>query len=285
MKLGSGKYFGETLASFSVSGLVLTEKIHFSGEVLPEHYHENAYFCLALNGGWRESAEGNLFDCSAGNVVYHPKEEIHQTSFNKEKHSNTFNVEITPAWFEKVAAFDTEPLGRRIVCKDRSLTPYLTKIYTEFQRADWLSGLAIESYFIELFIYLTRSFNKQAEEKKQLRLYDVKEVLTTNYLNPIPLPELAKMFQVHPVYLSKSFKKIFGLTITEYYRKCRIEAACNLLKNSKLPLVEIALECGFYDQSHFCRYFQPVTGMSPLAYRKKHFPAATFTSNKINNSG
>jgi AraC family transcriptional regulator len=108
-------------------------------------------------------------------------------------------------------------------------------------------------------------------------------VVTKTYLNPLSLSDLATMFQVHPVYLSKSFKKIFGVTITEYYRKLRIEAACNLLKNSKLPLVEIALECGFYDQSHFCKYFQAMIGMSPLIYRKRQFPAATFTSNYINN--
>ena len=157
MKLESGKYFGETLDAFSVSGLVLTEKIHSSGEVLPEHYHENAYFCLALNGGWKESAEGHSFECSVNNVVYHPKEEVHQTSFLGQQPSKTFNVEITPVWFEKVASFDTAPLGRRMVSKDRSLSPFLARIYNEFRRADALSSLAIESHFMELFIHLSRA--------------------------------------------------------------------------------------------------------------------------------
>lgn len=267
MKLGSGKYFGETLDSFSVSGLLLTEKIHHPGEVLPEHYHENAYFCLAINGGWRELVEGNSFDCNVNNVVYHPKEEIHQTYFINQHHSKTFNVEITPAWFEKAILFDTEPF-KRIVSKDRSITNYLSKIYSEFHRNDQYAGLAIESYFNELFIHLSRCRKKQVNEKKQLRLHDVKEVLTTTHLNPLSLTELSKMFQVHPVYLSKSFKQVFGLTITEYYRKCRINTSCRLLKETKLSLVEIALECGFYDQSHFCKYFQAIIGMSPLVYRK-----------------
>jgi AraC family transcriptional regulator len=268
MKLGSGQYFGETLDSISVSGLVLTEKIHSPGEVLPEHYHENAYFCLALKGGWSELAEGRSFDCTVNNVVYHPKEEIHQTFFARQQHSKTFNVEITPSWFEKAALLDTEPLRRRVERKDRSLTGYLNSIYAEFGRNDRLSGLAIESHFIALFVHLSRCCNQQEKEKKQLGLHDVKEVLTTTYLNPLSLPELAKMFQVHPVYLSKSFKKKFGLTITDYYRKCRIDAACDMLKDSKCSLVEIALECGFYDQSHFCKYFLAMMGMTPLAYRK-----------------
>ncbi len=99
----------------------------------------------------------------------------------------------------------------------------------------------------------------------------MKSVITNNFLSPLSLSELAKMFQVHPVYLSKSFKKEFGLTITESYRKCRIDEACRLLKDSQLSLVQIALQCGFYDQSHFCKYFQMITGLSPLAFRKNSY--------------
>jgi AraC family transcriptional regulator len=267
MKLESGKYFGETLRSFATAGLVLTEKVHLPGERLPEHFHENAYFCLALEGGWSETAEGSSFHCGVSNVVYHPEEEIHQTVFASEQHSKTFNVEITPSWFEKVTSWSREPLAKRIVSKNFSLTGHLSKIYAEFQRNDPFSPMAIESHFTELFIHLSRRNDKPA--KKRMRLPEVKEVLGNTYANPLPLTELAGMFGVHPVYLSKSFRKTFGLTITDYYRNCRIEAACRLLEDTHVSLVEIALECGFYDQSHFGKYFQASTGMSPLAYRKR----------------
>lgn len=268
MKLKSGKYFGQTIDSLSISGLILTEKIHPSGDILPAHYHENAYFCLALNGGWKEFAEGDSFECHTGNVVYHPKEEIHQTYFQKQQYSKTFNIEITPLWFNSIASFENTALAKRIVCKDRSLNSYLSKIYIEFKRNDQFSGLAIECSFSELFIHLSRRFISYSTTKQARWLYDVKSVITNNFLSPLSLSELAKMFQVHPVYLSKSFKKEFGLTITELYRKCRIDEACRLLKDSQLSLVQIALQCGFYDQSHFCKYFQMITGLSPLAFRK-----------------
>ena len=111
-----------------------------------------------------------------------------------------------------------------------------------------------------------------------MNLQDVKDVLTATYLGPLTLPDLAKRFGVHPVYLSKSFKKVFGFTITAYYRQCRIEAACQLLNDAQLSLVEVALECGFYDQSHFCKYFQSLVWNDAHGLPEKPFAAIAHTA-------
>ena len=54
----------------------------------------------------------------------------------------------------------------------------------------------------------------------------------------------------------------------------RIDAACDRLRLSAQPIAEIALHCGFYDQSAFTRQFKAVTGLTPGQYRKQTGSAA-----------
>lgn len=64
------------------------------------------------------------------------------------------------------------------------------------------------------------------------------------------------------------FKKLSGVTPTEYQMNCRITHAANLLRSSEETILSIALTCGFYDSSHFIREFIRKKGVSPAEYRK-----------------
>ena len=67
--------------------------------------------------------------------------------------------------------------------------------------------------------------------------------------------------------LSREFRKHYDTTIGEFIRKRRIEHACQLLASSDTSLSEIALVCGFSDQSHFCAMFKSHTGLTPAKFR------------------
>jgi AraC-like DNA-binding protein len=57
----------------------------------------------------------------------------------------------------------------------------------------------------------------------------------------------------------------------QWLLKCRVDLAKDLLSNRKLLLSDIALACGFADQSHFTRVFARMTGASPGAWRRNIF--------------
>ena len=42
-----------------------------------------------------------------------------------------------------------------------------------------------------------------------------------------------------------------------------------LLRHSQLSLTQVAMECGFFDQAHFCRVFARSQGMTPLAFKRQ----------------
>ena len=64
--------------------------------------------------------------------------------------------------------------------------------------------------------------------------------------------------------------RLFGLTPSQFINKNRVACATRLLRESQDSIADIALACGFYDQSAFTRSFRLATGVTPSQYGK-HF--------------
>jgi AraC-like DNA-binding protein len=79
---------------------------------------------------------------------------------------------------------------------------------------------------------------------------------------------LATMIHRTPSSFCRAFRATFGTTATSYVRKRRLERACLLMLETRLPLTLIALECGLYDQPHLCRCFRDHFGTPPGRWRK-----------------
>jgi AraC family transcriptional regulator len=77
------------------------------------------------------------------------------------------------------------------------------------------------------------------------------------------------MLNVHPVYLTRCFRRHFGTTPGEYLRARRLREAAALLTQTDMCLAEIALEVGFADQPHFTHRFSDAYGISPGVYRRR----------------
>ncbi|MFK5923603.1 MAG: AraC family transcriptional regulator [Verrucomicrobiota bacterium] len=94
--------------------------------------------------------------------------------------------------------------------------------------------------------------------------------IQSNYQQKIEIPQLAKIAHLSISQLERRFKNLFKITPLKYIHQVRIHAASKLLNTTREPIGNIALDCGFYDQSHFTRQFKSVHGVSPLEYRKEH---------------
>ena len=90
--------------------------------------------------------------------------------------------------------------------------------------------------------------------------------MNDNLAYEILVSDLSKMANFSVYYFIRVFKKEVGLTPKEYLIQQRIKKAKNLIAQ-ELPLSQIALECGFYDQSHMIKYFKVYTGLNPSIYQ------------------
>jgi AraC-like DNA-binding protein len=85
---------------------------------------------------------------------------------------------------------------------------------------------------------------------------------------PIGVAELARVVSRSSAHFSRKFKRTLGLPPHTYVSQRRIALASKLLVKTDLPMVEIALQCGFADQAHFSRRFRELTGLKPTSWRR-----------------
>lgn len=99
-------------------------------------------------------------------------------------------------------------------------------------------------------------------------LSEVKEYLDKNFTSEIYLETLCDQFCMSKFYLTKEFKKAYGVTISKYIISCRINYAKRLLRFTDKPIDEISEVCGFYDTSYFNKQFKASEDITPFKYRK-----------------
>ena len=86
---------------------------------------------------------------------------------------------------------------------------------------------------------------------------------------PLAPSELGTQLGVSRRTLERTFKRQLGISPGQYVGYCRTHRARQLLATSTLPLADVALECGYYDQPHFSHVFQKSTFETPAEYRKR----------------
>jgi transcriptional regulator GlxA family with amidase domain len=84
-----------------------------------------------------------------------------------------------------------------------------------------------------------------------------------------PVARLARVSSVSEAHFARSFKEAFGVPPHRYLLTRRIERATALLRDTDLPILEIALQTGWNSLGTFGRTFRDVTGASPGAFRAR----------------
>jgi AraC family transcriptional regulator len=81
------------------------------------------------------------------------------------------------------------------------------------------------------------------------------------------LATLAKTLDLHPVHVSRLFKRQLGMTVSQYLRDLRLQRTARALLEGQEPLAQLADDHGFADQSHMTRELTRATSWSPARLR------------------
>ena len=101
-------------------------------------------------------------------------------------------------------------------------------------------------------------------------LIPIQKVITyirKNLAESLRLPELAEGVGLSVYQLDQRIRSLYHISAGQFITQCRVEKACKLLSSTKKPIAEVALDCGYTDQSAFTRQFKQTSGMTPKAYR------------------
>lgn len=128
---------------------------------------------------------------------------------------------------------------------------------------------ALSSHLIQHYSTKKPLFQDYAGGLSKSKLKRVQEYIGDRLTENISLQEMSSEIGLSRCYFAQMFKKSTGITPYQYVLQQRIEKSKQLLKQDVLPLVEIALICGFSSQSAFSRTFRKCVGTTPKTYRQQ----------------
>jgi AraC family transcriptional regulator len=265
MKLPAGHFYGHPSTICEVVGLRLMESQYQPGHRHRKHSHERCSFCLVLQGGFTEAYGKTSIECAPSTLLFYPAEEMHAEYFHKST-SRCFIIEVGPHWVSRVREYSLS-MEQPTNSKGGKVSALALRLYQESRVLDEVSPLAIEGLAFELMAETFRCLQRNREGNAARRISETREFLQAHFSEQIALTRVAEAVNLHPVFLAREFRRVYGCTVGDYIRRLRIEFACGELVNSDTPLSAIAAAGGFFDQSHFTRTFKSLTGMTPAAYR------------------
>lgn len=258
---------------------VLLESYHYvpgpSDTLLP-HLHEEYQFTLSLTHTGEYYYRGASHPHPVGSLsIIHPGE-VHSTCPPAVRQApRQFRVMYVPCATLKQAA--AEVAGREIslpffsmpTISDRNLAAQFLSLHQTLEGNT--SQLESESQLLLALIQLIVSYGADytppsAFGVTRTVIWRIREYLQDNYSQNVSLAELASLADLSPFHLIRIFTKEVGLTPHAYQTQVRIGRAKSLLAKG-LPPVQVALALGFYDQSHFGKYFKRLVGVTPRKYQ------------------
>lgn len=152
------------------------------------------------------------------------------------------------------------------------ITSIFERLLLEYKKDDACNLKYIYSILLCLFYSLQTNANYQIvgqDSAANIITQNFNKLLLENISNEQGLLFYANNLSITVDYLNKCVKKVYGKTAKQYLDEMFLLEAKVLLKQSNLPIAQIANQFGKHNASDFSRFFKQKTGMTPLDYRKK----------------
>ena len=250
--------------------------------IFSKHFHDAYTIGLTIKGRGACQFNGENHIQAPGCLHLLNPGEVHTGQPVSEAGWALHNIYLSPTRVEQLLNqlefnHSNLPAWPQLVVWDTSLRTTFCRLFRSLNTS--AVGLEPESLLLQL---LSQLLCKQAQsdladsgqtgslgqsESKAIRR--VRAYLEANYHQTISLAELAQIANLSPFYLIRSFHRQVGLPPHAYQRQWQLLQAKRSLRSAK-PLTVIALEHGFYDQSHLTRTFKRTFGVTPGSYQKSH---------------
>ena len=164
------------------------------------------------------------------------------------------------------------PWFPQAVVADAFMANKLRELFTLLSQSS--NTLARETLYLSTMLQLISRHAKQTKPLLSLThephvVRRMREYLDEHFAENVSMQTLADSAELSPFYLARLFNKTVGLPPHAYQVQRRIHKAKQLLRcDSRYKLSDVAVECGFSDQSHLNRHFKRALGVTPGAYQR-----------------
>ena len=251
-------------------GNVEIKKCENSIHSCKEHFHDEISIGLVENGKCITEMQSGKYQILENTILIIPKNTVHKCTPYNYKNWNFRMIYINEDWFKTV--FNKENMNIKF--------SYMKLNKAQFQNAyklfisieNNIMNIENETKLINYISFLEsnrdKNWDKQITKDTNLaKVVGIKKYIDKNYLHNLTLKDLAEIGHMSKYSIVRQFENCYGMSPHKYITNLRINYAKKLIRNNE-DFADIALETGFYDQSHFTKYFKDYTGVTPGAYKQ-----------------
>lgn len=241
-----------------------------------KHTHEGYTVAVIEHGAQRFYRSGGQHLANQHSIILVNADDVH-TGQSATDYGWAYRAMYpTPEQFQTVCADlfegrDGIPYFPQAVVHDPELATQLRLVFGQLRHSQdrLLNETLLYSVMTRLVLRHSRSrhaFRQDATPHRALNL--VKEYLDDFPAAESSLEDLARLANLSPFYLVRQFKRHFGLPPHAYQIQARLRLARKLLRQGIGP-AQVAVDCGFHDQSHLTTHFKRAMGAPPGQYARQ----------------
>jgi AraC family transcriptional regulator len=224
-----------------------------AGARMPRHAHEYSNVTAIISGEMAEMVDAGEHRGRTCSVLLKPAGTEHTNEALGRKGTLTVTVQMSArsplvshwSWFE-----------------DPASAKHALALYFALK-----AGRDVEANAYALVGGVTAAAELRSN-RKPVWLAEVLKTLGGSFGEPVSFESIADDIGLHPVYLSRAFRRHTGSTMQEYVRALRLTHARHLLSTTTRAVASIAVEAGFADPSHLCRALKSDVELTPRQYRQ-----------------
>jgi len=262
-----GHFYGETRASAETPHLRVVLRRYRIGESTPLHAHAEPYLALVVRGAFRQHARSTETLCTPGWLVIDTGSEEHRDRIETEV-SEVIGFEPPRSWLEALRDEQGRDPGFAWLTR-RGLRNRALALRSQIEDPRPLSEFVVEGAAAEL---LAIAAGVRCRDGRRSRppawLQRVEDAVQARFRDPPSLSELGVLASRSPSQIVRGFRRWRGSSLGDFARRLRAEHARRALVETATPLLEIALEAGYSDQSHMTRELGAYFGCTPARLRR-----------------
>lgn len=247
----------------------------FDGLDFQAHWHQD-YELIFITGGQQAIGINQQLLClEAGHLVLIKPDDIHY--FTEPHEVSGFMFIFQENWLNKRLSGPSRYWVIRDNTKKAELARLSEAIVDEFIRHQSFYEMAVEGYLQQFLTILLRGAAGDEclvidADKSQRTAYiqGILSYIDDQFCSPLTREIIARQFHISVSHFTRLFRAATGQTLSDYLARKRIDSICRDLRQTDLPVTEIALRHGYASIRTFNRVFQSVMNKSPTAVRDEH---------------
>lgn len=250
---------------------------------IPVHWHDEVEMIYVREGELRIFVEGKIYTATSGEVYLVNPGELHYMETDKipvDYYTILFPLQfisfLSQDRIEREIMFPFREskllLQNDISQKEvaRSVEEILLTLIEINDDKKGMYELRTKTLLLQLIAEFAENtcFYESSMRKSSYLQREMISYIQDHFKEKITLEMLSEEFHLSQKYISRYFKEQFAISFMQYVSHLRMEKAKDLLRNTELPITEVAMSCGYPSVNLFIRNFKDTYQITPLQYRK-----------------